>query len=164
MRLDFPYLVIDQDRHGNERVYVRRHGRKIRIRVPITDKRAFIEAYRAALEALESGTPTAEKSPHDAAPSNTLGWLATKYFSSAEFMTLVPKSQARRRAVIESCLAEPVKPKSPDTMKFVPLILLSGAHIKLRDRRADKKGAANNRRKYLSSMFSWALDQTPPLL
>lgn len=50
-------------------------------------------------------------------------------------------------------------------MALVLLLLLSSAHIKtLRDRRADKKGAANNRLKYLSSMFSWALEQNPPLL
>jgi len=82
--------------------------------------------------------PTSQKNPHGGAPPNTLGWLATKYFSSTEFTTLVPKTQVIRRGVIESCLAEPVQPNSPDTMKFVPLILLSGAHIKiLRDRRAD---------------------------
>jgi integrase len=165
MRLDFPYLLIDEDRHGNKRLYVRRHGRKIRIRVPIEDKRAFAEAYGAAIEALENGAPASQKDPPNSAPPNTLGWLAAKYFESVEFATLVAKSQSMRRAIIESCLAEPVKPKSPDTMKFVPLILLSGAHIKtLRDRRVDKKGAANNRLKWLSSMFNWALEQHPPLL
>ena len=30
--LDLKYLVKDTDRHGNERVYFRRHGRKVRIR------------------------------------------------------------------------------------------------------------------------------------
>jgi integrase len=165
MRLDFPYLVIDQDRHGNERLYVRRHGRKIRIRVPIEDKRAFAEAYGAAIEALESGAPTSQKNLRESAPPNTLGWLVAKYFGSVEFTMLPAKSQITRRGIIEACLAEPVKPKSPDTMKFVPLTLMSGAHIKtLRDRRADKKGAANNRLKYLSSMFNWALEQHPPLL
>jgi integrase len=34
----------------------------------------------------------------------------------------------------------------------------------LRDRKADKPGAANNRLKYLSSMFSWAIERNPPLL
>jgi hypothetical protein len=57
MRLEFPYLLVDTDRHGNERLYVRRFGRKIRLRVPPADKRAFAEAYGFALEALESGAP-----------------------------------------------------------------------------------------------------------
>ncbi len=30
--LDLKYLVSDTDRHGTVRVYVRRHGRKVRIR------------------------------------------------------------------------------------------------------------------------------------
>ena len=34
------------------------------------------------------------------------------------------------------------------------------AHVKmLRDRKAGKPGAANNRRKYLSAMFGWAVEQ-----
>jgi integrase len=45
------------------------------------------------------------------------------------------------------------------------VFVLSAAHVKmLRDRRKDKPGAANNRLKFLSSMFSWALEQTPTLL
>src|SRR5215475_5896259 len=34
----------------------------------------------------------------------------------------------------------------------------------LRDLKKGKPGAANNRRKYLSSMFGWAIEQTPPLM
>ena len=44
-------------------------------------------------------------------------------------------------------------------MRDCPIAVLSPAHIKmLRDRKAAKPGAANNRRKYLSSMFGWAVD------
>jgi integrase len=44
-------------------------------------------------------------------------------------------------------------------MRDCPLSVLSAAHIKmLRDRKAAKPGAANNRRKYLSSMFGWAVE------
>ena len=32
MKLDLPYLMRDVDRHGNARLFVRRNGRKIRIR------------------------------------------------------------------------------------------------------------------------------------
>jgi hypothetical protein len=56
MRLNLPYLMTDRDRHGNERVFVRRFGRKIRIRAqPGTT--VFVNAYTAALEALENGAP-----------------------------------------------------------------------------------------------------------
>ncbi len=43
------YLVSDTDRHGTVRVYVRRHGRKVRIRELATVEE-FMAAYRAALE------------------------------------------------------------------------------------------------------------------
>ena len=54
MRVDFPYLMPDRDRHGSQRVYVRRHGRKVRIREkPGTE--AFARAYADALRALDAG-------------------------------------------------------------------------------------------------------------
>ena len=60
MRLNFPYLMADTDRHGNERLFVRRFGRKIRIRA-LPGSAAFANSYSAALEVLESSVP-----PHPA--------------------------------------------------------------------------------------------------
>lgn len=69
------------------------------------------------------------------------------------------KSQTTRRLIVEECLREPRKPGSADLMRDCPVAVLSPAHIKmLRDRKVGKPGAANNRRKYLSSMFGWAID------
>jgi hypothetical protein len=54
MRVDFPYLMSDEDRHGNRRLYARKNGRKIRIREkPGTE--AFAQAYADALQAIEHG-------------------------------------------------------------------------------------------------------------
>ena len=45
-------------------------------------------------------------------------------------------------------------------MRDCPVSLLSAAPVKmLRDRKTGKPGAANNRRKYMSSMFGWAVEQ-----
>jgi hypothetical protein len=89
----------------------------------------------------------------------TLGWLAARYFASAEFRRLDPKSQRVRRSVIEDCLREPRKPGADDLMRDCPMSALSSAHVKmLRDRKSELPGAANNRRKYLSSMFGWAVE------
>jgi integrase len=45
-------------------------------------------------------------------------------------------------------------------MRDCPMSLVSAAHVKmLRDRKAATPGAANNRRKYLSSMFGWAVEE-----
>jgi hypothetical protein len=84
MKLEFPYLKSDPDRHGNERLYVRRHDRKIRLREdPGTP--AFIAEYDAGLKRLErahsertgSAAPSAPRGPTAATPF-TLGWLIAK--------------------------------------------------------------------------------------
>jgi integrase len=155
-RIDFPYLMSDRDRHGNERLYVRRHGRKIRIREkPGTD--GFARSYADALQILDRGL--VDRVVLKGAPAGTLGWLAACYFASVEFRRLDPRSQSTRRGIIEECLREPRKPGSRDLIRDCPLSALSAAHIKmLRDRKVAKPAAANNRRKYLSSMFGWAVE------
>src|SRR5262249_31385520 len=134
----------DQDRHGNERLYVRRRGRKIRIREkPGTE--AFAQAYADALRILDRER-IADRPVLKGAPAGTLGWLAACYFASVEFRRLDPKSQSTRRGIIEECLREPRKPGSPDLMRDCPLSVLSAVHVKmLRDRKAAKPAAANNR-------------------
>jgi integrase len=157
MRLNLPYLRADTDRHGNQRLYVRRFGHSIRVRA-LPGTKGFLEAYGEALEALEAGAPQVQ-APRGAAPAGTLGWLAAAYFGATEFTRLPPASQSNRRAIIEACLREPLKPNSPDKLALCLLSLLSAAHIRmLRDRKAHKPGAANNRLKYISSMLSWAIE------
>src|SRR6516164_234430 len=147
----------DRDRHGNDRLYVRRHRRKIRIREkPGTE--AFARSYADALQVLDRGL--VDRAVLKGAPAGTLGWLAACYFASVEFRRLDPKSQSTRRGIIEECLREPRKPGSTDLMRDCPMSVLSASHVKmLRDRKAAKPAAANNRRKYLSSMFGWAVER-----
>lgn len=155
LKLDLPYLMRDRDRHGNVRLYARKGSRKIRIRETIGSG-AFAHAYSEALEALDA--PQGGKGPR-AAAHGTLGWLAAAYFGSGEFRRLDPQSQATRRAVIEECLREPRKPGSSDLMAGCPVSSFSAKHVQmLRDRKAGLPGAANNRRKYLSAMFGWAVE------
>ena len=59
--LDLKYLVKDTDRRGNDRIYVRRHGRKVRIRELATVEE-FMAAYRAALEAPDRSASRARRS------------------------------------------------------------------------------------------------------
>ena len=157
MRMNFPYLMCDRDRHGVTRYYLRRHGRKVRIREkPGTE--AFAQAYADALRALDPKAAD-DRNALKHASAGTLGWLAASYFSSVEFRRLDPKSMRTRRAIIEECLREPRKPGAEDLMRDCPINVLSAAHIKmLRDRKADTPGAANNRRKWLSAMFSWSVE------
>lgn len=158
VKLDLPYLSSDPDRHGNARLYVRRNGRRIRIRGR-PGSPEFLEAYTAALDALAEAWGTKGAERITSAPRGTLGWLGDQYFGSGEFGSLDPISQRTRRSVLEGCFREPRKPKSKDLMRDCPLSVFSAAHVQvLRDRRSDKKGAANNRLKYLSAMFGWAIE------
>jgi integrase len=157
MRIDFPYLMVDWDRHGNQRVYVRRHGRKVRIKAK-PGSEAFAQAYADALHAIEHGDGEGRQIIKGAAVG-TLGWLAACYFLSPEFKALDVKSQITRRLIIEECLREPRKPNSRDIIRDCPLSALSAAHVAmLRDRKVGAPGAANNRRKYLSAMFGYAVE------
>jgi integrase len=88
----------------------------------------------------------------------TLGWLAALYFASEEFKSL--RSGPTRRAVVEECLRETVRDGSTDLMADCPLAYVTPAKIKrLRDLKKGLPGAANNRRKYLSAMFGWAVEE-----
>jgi integrase len=148
------------DRHGNDRLYVRRNGRRIRPREKLgTDK--FAKAYAQALEALATPAPTDERPSPIKAIKGTLGWTAVKYYASDEFDSLDPESQATRRRVIDSCLDEPHTDNDPDPIRNCPIQFVTSKKIKrLRDLKALKglPGAANNRRKYLSAMFGWAIE------
>jgi integrase len=159
MRIDFPHLKEDIDRHGNRRIYVRRNGRKIRLR----EKKGtpeFAQAYAEAVHALAQPREASPQKGVAAASAGTLGWLAAQYFGSRRFKALDAKSQTTRRLVIEHCLREPTKPGSRLVMRDCPVPKITAAVVMLlMDRKADRPAAANNRKKYLSAMFGWAVTQ-----
>lgn len=157
VKLNLPYLSMETDRHGNDRLYVRRNGRRIRIKGQVGTP-GFARAYGEALEAL--ATPPAPTAPKASGPAHgTLGWLAERFYASDEFRGLDPDSQRTRRRVIDSCLAEPHTDTDPEPMAHCPLEHVTSKKIKrLRDMKAGLPGAANNRKKYLSAMFGWAIE------
>lgn len=158
MDIDFDYLMKDWDRHGTGRIYVRYGGRKIRLRAaPGTPE--FAEAYANALYELQHN---GKKRPQlTGAAAGTMGWLAACYFASPEFRGLSVQSQTTRRAIIEECLREPRRPGSADVIRDCPVNVFTAQHVKmLRDRKANTPGAANNRKKYLSAWFGWAIEQS----
>lgn len=159
VKLDLPYLSAETDRNGKDRLYVRRNGRRVRIReAPGTA--AFARAYAEAVDSLNSIT-SPDDTPRDDRPAHgTLGWLALTYFACPEFRALNPDSQATRRRVIEGCLPDLVKTKGGmQPARDCPLGQVTSSKIRqLRDLKIGKPGAANNRRKYLSAMFGWAIE------
>ena len=119
-------------------------------------------AYQAARDALEQPHEHARINGRTIAPGS-LGALAAKYFGSKEFIGLDRKSQMNRRNIIESCLREKLVENSP--LGDLNAKLFNASHMKwLLDAKADMPGAANNRRKYISAMLGWAIQQLPPLV
>jgi integrase len=154
------YLSVERNRHGREVIYVIAGSGKRR-RVRIRERfgaPGFMAAYEAAVAALEQPLAQGRAEPR----KGTLRWLAGLYFASPAFRELDIKSQGVRMAVIESCLRESAAPGSQHLVADCPLTLFGTKQVRmLRDRRADKPGAANNRMKYLSALFGWAIENEP---
>jgi integrase len=164
MDIDFPYLHRMKNRHGNARWYVRMAGRRIQIKAT-RGTPEFARAYASAIETLKSlkGMPVV-MAGRRRFPPGTFGWLGAKYFGSDEFQRLDAKSQATRRGVLEACFEEPHSDDDAEPMGYCPLQYFSPQKVKrLRDLKAGRPGAQNNRRKYLSAMFGWAIAETPAL-
>lgn len=160
-KMHLKYLSVERNRHGREVIYViagTGKRRRIRIREPFGAP-GFMAAYEAAVA--ELGAPLGD--PRITEPKkNTLRWLAGRYFASPVFRDLDLKSQGVRMSVIESCLREPTVLGSRHLMADCPLPQFGAKQVRmLRDRRAAKPGAANNRMKYLSALFGWALENVP---
>jgi integrase len=143
------YIATDRDRHKNLRIYVRRHGRKIRLRETPGTK-AFMAEYQAALAGTATPAPSRRHAPDD----GSLQHLIDSYMKSATWRTLAALTQATRRGVLERAAAEPV---GDGTAGALPFALMERRHVvMLRDRIADRPSAANNRVKALRQMFTWA--------
>ena len=146
--LDLKYLVSDTDRHGAVRVYVRRHGRKVRIR-DLATVEEFMAAYRAALEA---GSQHATPKLAAVAPSS-LRWLVQAYYSAPEFTKLHERTRAGLRAMLDDICRE---------HGTLPFARMEPRHVELRIRnpKAATPEAANGRVKALRQVFAWAADPT----
>ncbi len=164
VKTDLPYLHREKTRHKQDVIYARRFGRRVRIREPESSP-AFMEAYAAAVRELSGRRRARSAVPlKPAHPQGSLGWLGAKYFASPEFRALSLGSQVTRRGVLEACFAERFKDAENKPLGDCPIVHVDAAKIqRLRDLKAGLPGAANNRKKYLSAMFGWAVEPKPPL-
>ncbi len=161
METDLEYLSREVDRHGNERIYVRRNGKRIRIR----EKEGtveFAEAYTKAVRQLgEYARIETSVDPLHKWPIKTLGWLGTQYFASkgeGEFLTLDEDSRRARRNDLEAAFLVPLSEEDPDPMGNCPLQHLSAQKMKRLIEEKDGAGARANRRKHLSALCSWGVE------
>lgn len=154
MHVDLPYLWEMRDRYGRTKIYVRRAGKYVRL-TAIPGSAEFAAEYTAAVASLAQGRRN--KSKRSTLPEGTLRWLAAAYFGSPEFGKLNQTSQRTRRAIIEECLRQATK---AGPIANCPINKLTAQHVRfLMDAKAALPGAANNRKKYLQSMFAWAIDR-----
>lgn len=147
--IDLRYLCEDTDRHGNVRIYVRRHGRKIRIREqPGTDE--FFAAYRAALEGMR-----VEAESSGRAQSGSLRWLVERYYQSDAFARLGDGTRRVRRRLLDGLCLDRFDNEPCHGDK--PFAKMRAKHVRrLRDQKAGLPEAANARVKALRQVFAWA--------
>ena len=139
----FKYVIEDTDRHGNVRVYLRLHGRKVRLReTPGTPE--FETEYK---EALKGGFTVAEK--RKPASRGSLRWLIESYYTSSEYKGLGERTQTVRRGILDDICEE---------HGAKPYARMGPRHVKaIRDVKADYPAAANARVKALRQVFKWAI-------
>jgi integrase len=152
-----PYVYADKDRYGRERAYFKRSRshKKVRIRErPGTE--AFARRYHELLAQTEGGAHRLEA--HGAPKRGTFRWLCVEHFKSAAFRQLDPRTQHVTRLIVEKMLLEPIAPGAQETFADCPLDRFGAKAVRiLRDRRADKPEAANNRVRRLRRIFAWAI-------
>src|ERR1700730_8673845 len=162
MEIDLPYLSLELSRHGKARLYVRRNGKRIRLRAA-PGHPDFIKEYDAAVTALgvpPSKRPTVTTPPPQHA-KGTFGWLGNEYFKSkgeGEFLTLDRDSQRRRRNDLEACFQIPHSDDDPAPMGNCPIKHLTAQKFKRMIEMKDGPGARAGRRKNLSTLCSWAVE------
>ncbi len=156
MELNLKHLVSDTDRHGNVRFYVRM---KDRPKVRIKEDPGSPEFLRAYQNAIVNG-PAKSTKAQSGVSQGTLAWLGRQYMASTHFKSLDATAQRRRCAILLQCFEEPLKPGSELTFGQCPINRFGATQGRiLRDRKAGKPGAARNRVKWLSTMFSWAVEE-----
>jgi integrase len=161
MEIDLPYLSSEPDRHGNERLYVRRNGKRERLRVA-PGHPDFIKTYSEVLDRL--GVPPSKRPRGPTPPQHdkgTFGWLGAEYFKSkgeGEFLRLDKDSQRARRNALEECFQIPLSDEDADPMGNCPLKHISAQKLKRMIEMKNGSGARTNRRKHLSALCAWAVE------
>ncbi len=164
MKAKLKYLVVDTSRHGQERLYVRRPGRK-KVRIWLSpDHREFLMAYQAALEGIALSKPvSSNRAAVTIARPDTFRDLCQRYLASSRFKAdNNPTRQRRVRGILESCCQEATKPGSSLYIGDTSLVTLDASHVNvLRDRKAAFSAAANKRVKEVRRVFNWYQEEHP---
>lgn len=145
--------IVEDTTGGTLRFYFRKKGQK-KVRLPgLPGSDEFNKAYYDALD----GKILIETIGPKLSNRGTFRWLCEEYFRSAEYRHLSGRTQHVRRLIFEHMWAEPIKPGAEKLFEDIPLAAFNAKAVRtLRDRKADKREAANSRVKALRALFSWA--------
>jgi integrase len=148
MKFRLKYVVEDTDRHGNVRLYYRRHGRKVRLRGPAGSPE-FLADYKKAAAAPSDAQPRKERAGR--VSKDSFAWLCAQYYKSAMWASLDPKTQKTRRAILERFALHKGNGDKPYRMMLA-------RHIrKRRDEMIATPEAANSMVKVLRQLFRFAV-------
>jgi integrase len=151
------YMYSDIDRFGNERVYLCRKGQpKLRVRAAIGSAE-FDQIYHKWLS--DATFPPAQPKRPTRLVEQSLRWLVVQYYGSVAYKRLDPRTQHVSRLIVDKIMAEPIAPGSPLQFGDCPLDRFDAKAVRIiRDRRADRPDAANNRVRRIRQIYNWALE------
>lgn len=154
MKVNFPHVVRDTDRHGNARVYYRRKGKP---KVRLFETPGTIEFQREYEEAKAATDAEPERGrAADAIVPGSLKALCWDYFESGAFKILGASTRRARRGILESICASKAHSgieRGRLTFKIEPRHVEEVRDEKLAD---DTPEAANGRVKALRQLYKWA--------
>jgi len=154
--IDLKYLVADTDRHGNVRLYFRRKGQKKYRMLKEPGTSAFQSEYQNIFKGIIPNDNEAKKI--EAVQPNTLRWLITQYYESAEFKTLGDSTRKVRRRLFDLICQGRFGAEKPNHGQK-PYVLMEKRHVRqIRDTKAEFPEAANARVKALRQLYNWAVD------
>ena len=149
MKIDLPHVTPRENKDGTFRYYFRRRGQPLKRIFGDPSSPEFMRAYQAQLNFVGE---------HIQASEGSFAWLCDQYMSSPAFKTKGEATRTARRRIILHMAAEPLVRGHPETFGMERAAKFTKAHIMaLRDRKADKPNAANERIKILSQIFKLAI-------
>jgi integrase len=134
------YVQVYRDRHGKQRIYLRKPGFHLPLPGPLYSE-AFWIAYHKAM----GDKPVLDLGSQE----GTMAELIIRYYGSAEFKTLADSTKATYRRVLDR-----LRQEHGDK----PVVGLETKHINsMIDAAADRSAAANNLRDRLSVLMKFAI-------
>lgn len=159
--IELPFIEKNKSRHGTMRYYLRVDGRRI-CRLPDDiNSEEFLKKYWQARNSLEVKKPKVKGGQGQLAPVKpySFRWLCIQYMTSEPFLKLDETTKAKRRAIIDAMLLEPLSENDPRLFADIPLSKMTAAHIEvLKTRKKETPFAADERLKILRQVFDTKKD------